>query len=907
MKKLLYIASIMLLGAVACTRENDFIERPVVENKGKVAVIMGLRLPVELTAETRATDKDYRDHLPKIDAIRVAVFGTSSYPQAYELAYPVEKKVVDGKTVYTEEGASYAQLNDSLYYFKVYLPVYEGEAIVHIVANGDESIDFLNGTEHSIMSKMETTDNVGGYWARVVLPDGILAQTDQYGIMKVEDGYFVPSDETARLFEDLVLVRNFAEIKLSVAANAGISDVSWALVNDPVSGSIAPMVGNEFVVDYKDYVYDPFGGKMVLAKMTTDPDTGKPVPVKDEDGHIATIYKTYYGYMVNNSLNTLPTEEGADLDWLGVDESAFSYERIDPNKTNPAYIMLKCKFGEDSDYCYYRVDLMDENVGGYFPLYRNYMYQIKIDLVGNRGASTFQEAANRNSGGNVSMSAETQTLTDVSDGFSRMFVQYVEKTFTSGGQHDFWVYYIPDVSTGVVNNSSIEVSLKDDWGTALVENSTIDTTTVTGASVGLLDVAKVKKVSFTLNNQSSEKDLFSVLQVKATNNGSGYQKSTIYRDITLRVMKKIQMNLSLAPNTLAEGSSNPTVLHISFADTLQPSMFPLEFYIEDKNRTLNPTGKDGAGKSIDVPVKVDESIWNSNDKNSYYFIRTVNWDEYEPMRDAWVAAKKAGTSVDGLIDFTTQLKPIKDNCETTIYVDNEYFNMKSIDLVCAEFAVSTTMSQVSYRAGSATVTVSTHNSVSWTAIVSPDDGTAGLTRANGEISITGTGTESFTFNYDANSSSTQNKTYTITVSASGFDDAVTTITQMNAPASPASFSRSSFSNGNSSVNTSDGYLTVTLGNLNTSSNSYLGIWDGRTIKFSPKNGVTITKVTIKFDDQSNYLDTNPSFSPDGRVERSEQEWTWVGTSSGDLTYTCGTGSNSTSGRKRIIGISVEYN
>lgn len=896
MKKLLYIASIMLLGAVACTRENEFIERPVAENKGKVAVTMGLRLPVELTAETRATDKDYRDHLPKIDAIRVAVFGTSSYPQAYELAYPVEKKVVDGKTVYTEDGASYAQLNDSLYYFKVYLPVYEGEAIVHIVANGDESIDFLNGTENSIMSTMETTDNVGGYWARVVLPDGILAQTDQYGIMKVEDGYFVPSDETARLFEDLVLVRNFAEIKLSVAANAGISDVSWALVNDPVSGSIAPMVGTNFLADYKDYIYDAKQGKMVLAEMTTDPETGKPVPVTDEDGNIANIYATYHGYMVNNALNMLPTGEGADLNWKRVDQSVFSYERVDPNKTNPTYIMLKCHFGSDTgnNWSYYRVDLMDENVGGYFPLYRNYMYQIKIDLVGNRGASTFQEAANRNSGGNVSMSAETKTLTDVSDGFSRMFVKYVEKTFTSGGlKDDLWVYYIPNVSTGTVNNSSIEVSVKE-MGTALA-SAVINTVTVTGASVGLLDVAEVKKVSFTLNEQSADKDLVSVIQIKATNGGSGAQKSTIYRDITLKVMKKMDMDLALEPDTLPEGTNKNTVLHIELADTLQSSMFPLVFFIEDLNRTLNPTGKDGAGKSIDVPVKVGTCLYDETNKNSYAFIRTVNWSEYEPMRDAWVAAKEAGTSTDGIIDFTTQFKTVESNSATTIYVDNEYFNMQSIDLACARFSVSTTTAEVGYQAGTAFVTVSTNDDVAWTATV---DNGGGLTRADGTTTITGTGTETFKVNYDANTTA-QPKVYTVTVTAEGLPTATTTITQRRAPA-PSPFSPSDFSG--STANSEDGYLSLSYGNGFSLSGGYLygGGNNNRTITFTPKNGVTITKIVISYYDQYNYMDTRPRFNPTGTVTSGGASVTWTGSSANAVTYTMG------DSRKYITQISVEY-
>ena len=884
----------MILGAVACTREaNDPVERPVPENKGMVAVTMGLRVPVDITAKTRA---DGRAHLPEIDAIRVAVFGTSSYPQAYELANPVNKEQdAQGHPVYTT--GQYAYTNEDVYYFKVLLPVYEGEAIVHIVANGDESIDFLDGTEYGIMSKMVTTNDVGGYWARVELPDGILAQTTTDGIMQTdEDGNYIPTEETARLFEDLVLVRNFAEVKLIVGENAGISDVSWALVNDPVNGSLAPMVGTSFVDNYKDYVFDKNTGKMVLCEMTTDPDTGKLVPVYDEDGNIANIEKTYNGYMVSSSLNLLPAAED-DLNWKDADDSQFSYERVDPNKTNPTYIMMKCKFGTDSDYTYYRVDLMDENVGGYFPLYRNYMYQIKIDLVGNRGASTFTEAANRNSGGNVSMSAETKTLTDVSDGFSRMYVEFVEKTYTTGGQKSFWVYYIPDVSkdddgdgNADVDNRSIEVSVKE-MGTALA-NAVITKDETKSVDTG---TGAMWWFNFTLNDQSADVDLISVLQVKATNGKTGAQKSTLYRDISVKVMKKMDMNLGLEPNTVPEGVDKTTVLHIELSDTLQPSMFPLEFYIEDMNRTLNPTGKDGAGKSIEVPVKVGTSIWDSTNENSYFFIRTVNWSEYEPMRDAWVAAKEAGTSTDGIIDFTTQFKTVEANSATTIYVDNEYFNMQSIDLACARFAVSTTMSEVGYQAGTAFVTVSTNDDVAWTATV---DNGGGLTRADGTTTITGTGTETFKVNYDANTTA-QPKVYTVTVTAEGLPTATTTITQRRAPA-PSPFSPSDFSGG--TANSEDGYLSLSYGNGFSVSGGYLygGGNNNRTITFTPKNGVTITKIVISYRDQYNYMDTRPSFNPTGTVTTGGASVTWTGSSANAVTYTMG------DRRMYITQISVEY-
>lgn len=892
MKKIITIFFIALLGAVACTKEADRMENPAPKEKGLVAVTMSLRVPVELTARTKANN---RDEKPLIDAIRVAVFGTSGYPQAYAYAEPVNK--IDGAEGLpaTYEPGSYATENDRIYYFKVLLPVYEGEAHVHIVANGPTNIPFVDQTEHNIMSQMETTGNVGGYWARAILPDGILTVMDENGIMQLDtEGNYIPSPETAKLFKDLVLIRNFAEITLTVdnpENDAQLLDVSWALVNDPQSGAMAPMADGEFVDDYKNYVYDTEIAKMILPEMD---DEGNP----QMDGGHYVIDKEYDGYMVSNTLNTALPSATSDEGWTASSNHLFSYERVDPNKTDPTYIMLRAHFkpkvgSADSDYSYYRVDLMDENVGGYFPLYRNYMYQIKIHKVGNRGASTPQEASLRNSGGNISMSAETKTLTDVSDGTSRLFVEFVEKTFTSGGTKSFWVYYIPDVShPEVIDNSSIQVTVKD-MGTALA-NGTISKDTERSTD-------KLSFYNFTLKDQDDDVDLTSVIQVKASNGETGDDKSTLYRDLTVTVMKKMQMTLFLDPNSVTEGTDKKTVLHIALSDTLQPSMFPLEFYIEDTNRTLNPTGYDGktgiAGKPdgnvITVPVKIGESIINADDDNSYYFIRTVNWSEYEPMRDAWVAARNASESTEGIIDFTTQLKTIKENGATTVYVDNEYFNMGHVGLACAHFAVSILATTVSYRAGSTTVTVSADDGISWTASV---DNGAALTRAS---SISGEGTDSFTLNYGENTESTE-VTYTITVTSEGLSPVSASFVQRRAPAPPESIEASEFSN--RTYRSEDEYLTIQYANGWTQYSTYLNSGrNNRTITFTPQNGAVITKIEITY--SSSFADNAAQFSPanSGSNTPSGRVVTWTGSSSTAVTYTCGARD------RRVESIKVTYN
>ena len=82
MKKILYILSIALLGATACSvQEMDQLESK--NENGKVTYIMGLQFPEVLVATRGAMDTD-----PIIDNVYVAVFGDKGYLNDYAKAEP---------------------------------------------------------------------------------------------------------------------------------------------------------------------------------------------------------------------------------------------------------------------------------------------------------------------------------------------------------------------------------------------------------------------------------------------------------------------------------------------------------------------------------------------------------------------------------------------------------------------------------------------------------------------------------------------------------------------------------------------------------------------------------------------------------------------------------------------------
>lgn len=746
MKKTLYILSALMLGLVSCNKtELEVPETKTVEESGLVAITMKIKIPeVELVATTKADGKFSHD--PSINNIRVAVFGVSGYPQAYAYAEPIASAT-------DETPADYASTNyedeDDIYYFKVLLPVYDGEAHVHVIANGPESIPFVDEKEETIMETMRSEAGIGAYWARVVLEDGILTQLDENGIMQTDDeGNFIANEETAHLFEDLVLVRNFAEVKFSSEApESDLHDIYWTLVNVPSNGSVAPMAAGTYVEDYQDYEYYPTG---------------------DNKGKIGKDGEIYNGFMFEGAMDFTFPNETSDVTtvdaniWKPISDPRFLYERPKPvGSEKLTCILMKAKFRNDDYFTYYRIDLSDETLGGSFPIYRNYVYQVKIHKVGNRGAKSTTEAMNRDSGGNVSLTLEAQKLTDVSDGESRLFVEYVERNFTSEGKYTVWVQYVPDLKDidpntkkAKVDNNNVSIEINSEFPNSALANNEIkelDKSTRDGYNF----------YEFTLKEQDNEVDLTSVLKVSATNyTGTvpeGKEKSTLYRNITLRVMHKMDMELALKPSAVVSTGTGKTVrLEITLPDALPESMFPLEIHIEDINHTINPTGYtgvqvDGSAVPITVPVKTAKSYADGT-SNSFYFIRTVNKSEYDnnPV-------------------ISTEFETVESASATTIYVANEFFKTKSINLLNDGIYVNPRNMVVPFNTTSVTVEVDMDpNATAKTWTVTAGSG------VTVDKSGTQTGKGSFTMTFDANGTSSP-ITRTATVRSNGEDYSVTII------------------------------------------------------------------------------------------------------------------------------------
>ena len=82
------------------------------------------------------------------------------------------------------------------------------------------------------------------------------------------------------------------------------------------------------------------------------------------------------------------------------DQGFHIYERTIPSGTlEPTFVIIRGRFGNEGEFFYYRLDLMEtkvvnnESVYQYYPIYRNFRYNIRLNRISSAGVATPQLAA----------------------------------------------------------------------------------------------------------------------------------------------------------------------------------------------------------------------------------------------------------------------------------------------------------------------------------------------------------------------------------------------------------------------------------------------------------------------------------------------------------------------------------
>lgn len=506
---------------------------------------------------------------------------------------------------YVKADVNQAVENNVEYTYKVKLSPTSYPTTIHYIANGPTSVSF--GTETEVVGQMSTWGEADAYWQKVYLDEGI----------KVVDNGL--DSEVQNKLSGIRLIRNFSWIKLNNQAQ-NFELESFCVINTRDKGSVA-------------------------AYNTA---TGKFVDFTDKITHDALVAKGYEAYVPGDA--ELNKQIPLEMYW-GTDY--FIYERERP-KSDPMYILMKGTYtpenGEAMPGRYYKVDLRDAH-GDYFPVLRNFRYQVNLKNIKHPGHATPEAAAQGAGSGDVSTSIETENLNNISNSVIRLWVSYTDRTLVSSEPDTLRYKFVnlADANTSLNDNVSIEwESLSDDnkvvntWDNADADDSD-GWRTITINPVSVSDQRKTQTLT---------------LKGSLTIGGQTY---TLQRKVQFTLREKMVFDLVCDPDAISETMGEPFDLVIKVPGGLGSSLFPLDFEIEAVAQTITPNLGDN------LPVVTGKSIVPNKNKTTIGFIKSVSWNEYED-------ADNEG----GFKPIRCHFKSNRAVSETMIYAQNEYFTLDSV-------------------------------------------------------------------------------------------------------------------------------------------------------------------------------------------------------------------------------------
>ena len=597
---------------LSCTKEAEpevRKDKPAVDYEGReVTVYFGVQTP---EPATKAMGEN-----PEITSLHVAVFGSSGYLKEYKRAEPVGGYV-------SAEG----EANKKGY--KVNLSITSSRVRVHLIANGPESLDF--DYESNVMAKLASSGGQDAYWQRILLNNGIYADTEAEGYYDTPPTLVIDPDfdleDGVHKMALIPLIRNFAKITVVAAADSNFEVQSFAVINVPDRGSIAPYnpTNGEFIMNYEAYptltdISAVYPGNMPSATV---------------------IDKSYPSESDFSSLSN-----GA----VGASSAVYMYERPVPTK-DATILVVKGTYTDpdthEANTGYYKIDLMEG--GEYLPILRNFRYQINIQKVHRKGKTTVAGAINGAGSADISADIATASQVNISDGKSAISVSYTEKTWAIKGTYTLGVTFTSDVTTGTVDNSLVTFELRepDANGAVIASESDISYNASTGT------------LSYTTTDVDPTKIKSQVIRVIGT---SG--TSRLYRDITIRLLPQQQMTVTCIPE-IEQAEGTPQTVTVSIPKDLPQSIFPLQFRVEVAEKSLTPNASD-------LPVEPGKTIVDGKTGNSYQFIKTVSYQQYT-----------AGYSGDHSV-FTCEFKSIIPESDSEIYVSNQFFSTGSTSFTTFE-------------------------------------------------------------------------------------------------------------------------------------------------------------------------------------------------------------------------------
>lgn len=702
MRRYFYIL-LLLLPLFACTREVSplVLEEPADDApKGTVSVTFSFTVPAEDPATKALSESS------ELETMHLAVFGSSGYYKKYVKA---EKK--SGPVQGTRTCGGVERTVD-VYQFQAELELSNTARVIHFIGNGPATIRVgnakevlpseLSGVEKTgfwqmvelpkIAAQTDIDDDGNEYY--VADSDGDGEADGKYGEHPETDRYVI-SDETLQYFHNesgIPLIRNWSKVCLKNVPGSHFTPISFAVVHVPKQGTLVPYGGiTGFIPNYQDIAFDDLTDAEGLYAYKGN------LPEKedlfDETIPDASDFVSPSGRVRPYDHRYDPNQEGYDPGLAEEDEPAvYLYERPVPTDNMPPSFMIvygtylnlddpiffdskivdgwpvRADYNPEADYsnsgahtednlsfdefyngikCYYKVDFMAG--GAYYPILRNFKYQVEIKKIEARGFNTPEDAAHSAGSADVSADVNASHLADISDGTRRMAIQpWMAKTFIKADEpgddlptHLFVKFFddinkdhgginyavkrtnaageevecvtcsLVDGDQGVISNGDVQIGEPREDGWRPIQFRVLEP----DMYVAKTQTLRIACMSYL---RDSEDELINP------------NEQPLYRDIVITLQPKQEMRVRCERESLPRQTREAQKVTISIPDGLPRSMFPLEFIVEPENATLTASTD---ASTENLPVIYGKSIVPGNEnKSAFQFKRTVTWDAYKEVQ-----------------------------------------------------------------------------------------------------------------------------------------------------------------------------------------------------------------------------------------------------------------------------------
>jgi len=566
-----------------------------------------------------------------------------------------------------------------LYKFKVQLELSDTPRTVYFLGNIDESQLITGSASYQVLPSMFSFEGKQAYWQAVT---GVYIRPlmDQHNDPVIEDGSYLPDAATQAYLSYVPLIRNYSKIQVTDAtADEDEFELdSYAVIFYPKKGTVAPFRANaNDVLDSFDFnvIGDTyrFSGYERCSFDNLDKDLEYP-------GYLAPGVEFDHVIPTNEMFVNPDQSDGRVLKYEPNSNKGFYlFERGIPNATvkQPTYVIIRGRFGSNGEYYYYRLDLMEpkmvnnETVYQYYPIYRNFRYNIMLNRISSVGVSTPEAAANSSGVEDISADISMRHLSDISNGQTRLVVEpFMANTYTGPSESGY--YYLYARFFNDLNSPEPNV----DWGAVSVELEPME-----DMSEDILvlydDVGNEVHAFYPEAQQVGGENGFRVIRfnTKAAGTETKTQKIKItgrnlytheeyplYREVEITLQKKQTMTVTCAFPEIPMQKEASQVVNVTIPSGLPSSMFPLEFILESERLTITP---DNRVSGNNLPVRSGTSISDTEGyagKTTIQYIRTLTEDEYNSL-----------PVTDGNVTFSSYFKSNTSVSATTVWVANDYF------------------------------------------------------------------------------------------------------------------------------------------------------------------------------------------------------------------------------------------